>query len=170
MRKFSTFFCRSFNGWLVLEWSWMGLGWRPVCQDDCSGLEDVSCWRDTLRLFANPPTVADPGQTVYTFRWFNPEGDLISTQENFFIPGIDEDSDGAYSVVIRGITGCEATGIVNVAVGEIPAPPTTWRSASPGPSSGWRTAPFSSFAADAWCVGSANSCRQIAPTTRSFAS
>ncbi len=82
------------------------------------------CGGDTLRLFANPPTVADPGQTVYTFRWFNPEGDLISTQENFFIPGIDEDSDGAYSVVIRGITGCEATGIVNVAVGEIPAPPT----------------------------------------------
>ncbi|MEM6768986.1 MAG: gliding motility-associated C-terminal domain-containing protein, partial [Bacteroidota bacterium] len=81
------------------------------------------CGGDTLRLFANPPTVADPGQTIYTFQWFNPAGDLISTQENFFIPGIDADSDGAYRVEIRGITGCEATGIVNVAVGELPNAP-----------------------------------------------
>lgn len=81
------------------------------------------CGGDTLRLFANPPTVAEPGQTIYTFRWFNPAGDLVSTQENFFIPGIGADSDGAYRVDIRGITGCEATGIINVAVGELPTAP-----------------------------------------------
>lgn len=81
------------------------------------------CGGDTLRLFANPPTEAGPDQVIYTFRWFNPAGDLISTQENFFIPGIDADSDGAYRVEIRGITGCEATGIVNVSVGELPTAP-----------------------------------------------
>lgn len=81
------------------------------------------CGGDTLRFFANPPTVAGPGQTIYTFRWFDPEGNPISTQENFFIPGVDADSDGAYRVEIRGITGCEATGIVNVSIGEIPTAP-----------------------------------------------
>ena len=81
------------------------------------------CGGDTLRFFANPPTAAEPGQTIYTFRWFDPDGNLISTQENFFIPGVDEDSDGAYRVEIRGITGCEATGIVNVAIGELPNAP-----------------------------------------------
>lgn len=82
------------------------------------------CGGDTLNFFANPPTLAEPGQTIYTFRWFDPGGNLISTQENFFIPGVDEDRDGAYRVEIRGITGCEATGIVNVAIGALPAAPT----------------------------------------------
>ena len=81
------------------------------------------CGGDTLRFFANPPTVAEPGQTIYTFQWFDPAGTLISTQENFFIPGVDEAADGAYRVTIRGLTGCEATGIVNVAIGEIPSAP-----------------------------------------------
>lgn len=81
------------------------------------------CGGDTLRFFANPPTEAQPGQTIYTFRWFNPAGDLISTEEDFFIPGANEDSDGAYRVEIRGITGCEATGVVNVVVGDIPTAP-----------------------------------------------
>lgn len=81
------------------------------------------CGGDTLRFFANPPTVAEPGQTIYTFQWFDPDNNLISTQEDFFIPGVDEDSDGAYRVVINGLTGCEATGIINVAIGSIPDAP-----------------------------------------------
>lgn len=81
------------------------------------------CGGDTLRLFANPPTVAAPGQTIYTFQWFDPAGTLISTQQNPVIPGVDESREGAYLVVIRGLTGCEATAIVNVDIGSIPAAP-----------------------------------------------
>lgn len=81
------------------------------------------CGGDTLRLFANPPTVASPGQTLYTFRWFAPAGNLISTQQNPIIPGATPANDGAYRVVIRGLTGCEAEGIVNVAIGNIPSAP-----------------------------------------------
>lgn len=81
------------------------------------------CGGDTLRLMANPPTVASPGQVIYTYRWFDPNGNLISTSENPVIPGVDEDNDGAYRVEIRGITGCVAEGIVNISIGEVPAPP-----------------------------------------------
>lgn len=81
------------------------------------------CGGDTLRFFANPPTAAGQGQTIYTFQWFDPDGNQISSQENFFIPGVDADADGAYSVIIRGLTGCESTGIVNVAIGELPGAP-----------------------------------------------
>ncbi|MTB52050.1 gliding motility-associated C-terminal domain-containing protein [Lewinella sp. W8] len=82
------------------------------------------CGGDTLRLMANPPTAAGPGQVIYTFRWFDPNGNLISTSENPVIPGVDEDNDGAYRVEIRGITGCVAEGVVNINIGEVPPPPT----------------------------------------------
>ncbi|MBC6993704.1 gliding motility-associated C-terminal domain-containing protein [Neolewinella lacunae] len=81
------------------------------------------CGGDTLRLFANPPTVASPGQTIYTFRWFDPAGNLLSTQENPVIPGVNQNNGGAYRVEIRGITGCVAEGVVNVAIGAIPVAP-----------------------------------------------
>ncbi|MFK8163859.1 MAG: gliding motility-associated C-terminal domain-containing protein [Lewinella sp.] len=81
------------------------------------------CGGDTLRLFANPPTVAAPGQTIYTYQWFDPEGTLISTQENPVIPGVDESREGPYRVVIRGLTGCEGEAVVNVDIGNIPTAP-----------------------------------------------
>ncbi len=81
------------------------------------------CSGDTLRLFANPPTAAEPGQTIYTYQWFAPSGAFISNQENPVIPGIDESGEGAYRVIIRGLTGCEAEGIVNIDIGGIPPPP-----------------------------------------------
>ncbi|WP_020567403.1 Ig-like domain-containing protein [Neolewinella persica] len=81
------------------------------------------CGGDTLRLFANPPTIAAPGQTIYTYQWFDPDGMLISTQENPVIPGVDESREGAYRVVIRGLTGCEGEGVVNIDIGNIPTAP-----------------------------------------------
>jgi len=81
------------------------------------------CGGDTLRLFANPPTPSQAGQTLYTYRWFAPAGNLISTLENPIIPGANPSNDGAYRVVIRGLTGCVAEGIVNVAIGDIPSAP-----------------------------------------------
>jgi len=81
------------------------------------------CGGDTLRLNANPPTVAQPGQTIYTYQWFDPGGALISTQQNPVLPGVDESREGAYRVVIRGLTGCEAEGVVNIDIGGEPAGP-----------------------------------------------
>ncbi|MEM1358528.1 MAG: gliding motility-associated C-terminal domain-containing protein [Bacteroidota bacterium] len=81
------------------------------------------CGGDTLLLFANPPTEAAPGQTIYTYRWFDPAGNLISTAENPIIPGVDQSNDGAYRVEIRGLSGCSSEGVVFVAIGEIPEEP-----------------------------------------------
>lgn len=104
-------------------------------QDSCSTIVNIAptppvptattslCGGDTLRLFANPPTIAAPGQTIYTFQWFDPDGTLISTMENPVIPGVDVTSEGAYRVVIRGLTGCEGEGVVNVDIGNIPTSP-----------------------------------------------
>ena len=104
-------------------------------QDTCSTIISVAplapapsaattlCGGDTLILRANPPTAAAPGQTIYTFQWFGPDGTLISTQENPVIPGVDESDEGAYRVVIRGLTGCEAEGVVIIDIGNTPEPP-----------------------------------------------
>ena len=104
-------------------------------QDSCTTIVSIAplpptptastsvCGGDTLRLFANPPTVAEPGQVIYTFQWFSPNGNLISTLENPVIPGVDESQEGAYRVVIRGLTGCSSEAIVNIDIGNIPPPP-----------------------------------------------
>ncbi len=104
-------------------------------QDSCSTIVSIAplppsptattsvCGGDTLRLFTNPPTVAEPGQTIYTFQWFSPAGNLISTQENPVIPGVDESQEGAYRVVIRGLTGCSSEAVVNIDIGNIPTAP-----------------------------------------------
>jgi gliding motility-associated-like protein len=81
------------------------------------------CNGDTLRLFANPPSTAEPGQTIYTFQWFSPTGNLISTTENPVIPGVDESQEGAYRVIARGLTGCSAEAFVNIDIGNIPSVP-----------------------------------------------
>ncbi|MGB3547323.1 MAG: gliding motility-associated C-terminal domain-containing protein [Saprospiraceae bacterium] len=81
------------------------------------------CGGDTLFLFANPPTPTVPGQVVYTFRWFGPNGNLISTVENPVIPGISEANEGAYRVEILGLTGCMAENTVNVTIQDLPISP-----------------------------------------------
>ncbi len=105
-------------------------------QDSCSTIVSIAplppsptastsvCGGDTLRLFTNPPTLAEPGQIIYTFQWFSPDGNLISTLENPVIPGVDESQEGAYRVVIRGLTGCSAEAVVNIDIGNIPSAPT----------------------------------------------
>jgi gliding motility-associated-like protein len=80
------------------------------------------CGGDTLYLFANPPTNT-PGVS-YTYRWFGPNDNLISTVRDPIIPNIDEDDEGAYRVEIRGLTGCTAEGVVIVDIQELPISPT----------------------------------------------
>ena len=78
------------------------------------------CGGDTLYLFANPPVAI--GQ-VYTFRWYNPNGFLISTAENPIIPNVDADDAGAYRLEIVGLTGCVAEEVVNVTITDLPLTP-----------------------------------------------
>ncbi len=79
------------------------------------------CGGDTLFLIANPP--AADGGTIFTYRWFNPSGLLISTDENPIIANIDGDDAGAYRVEIEGVTGCTVDGVVQVVIEDLPLTP-----------------------------------------------
>ncbi|MEM9885113.1 MAG: gliding motility-associated C-terminal domain-containing protein [Bacteroidota bacterium] len=78
------------------------------------------CGGDTLYLFANPPV--STGNNVYTYAWSGPEG-FVSNQQNPIIPNIDDNNAGSYQVTITGITECTATGIIEVAINDIPITP-----------------------------------------------
>lgn len=79
------------------------------------------CGGDTLYLQANPPN-SNSGN-IYTFEWRDPSGQVFSTDEDTFIPNIDANNEGAYSVTIRGLTGCSATGAVFVSIQDLPLTP-----------------------------------------------
>lgn len=79
------------------------------------------CGGDTLYLFANPP--ADGADGIFTYKWYNPANQLISTEKNPVIPNISEAGEGPYRVEIEGLTGCRSSGIVQVSVESIPAVP-----------------------------------------------
>ncbi len=78
------------------------------------------CGGDTLFLFANPP--AAQGGIIYTFQWSGPQG-FVSNLENPVIPNIDPSRAGTYVVTITGITGCTASGSVEVAIENLPLVP-----------------------------------------------
>ncbi len=78
------------------------------------------CGGDTLFLAANPP---GPNPGVYTYQWFDPDDVPLSTEQDVMIIGIDADDEGPYRVVITGLTGCTAEGIVNVSIEELPLTP-----------------------------------------------
>lgn len=79
------------------------------------------CGGDTLYLFANPPVAQ--GGVVYTYRWYNPNGLLISTQQNPVIPNVSAGNAGAYVLQITGLTGCVAEEVVNVTITNLPLTP-----------------------------------------------
>jgi len=79
------------------------------------------CGGDTLYLFANPP--AAQGGVIYTFRWYHPNGNLISTQQNPIIPNVTAGDGGAYVLQITGLTGCVAEEVVNVSITNQPLAP-----------------------------------------------
>ncbi len=78
------------------------------------------CGGDTLFLFTNPPMGV--GNNVYTYQWTGPNG-FISNKSNPIITNITPEKAGSYQVTIKGITGCEATGIVEVAISNTPVTP-----------------------------------------------
>ncbi|MFT4666295.1 MAG: gliding motility-associated-like protein [Polaribacter sp.] len=79
------------------------------------------CGDDNLSLFANAPWA--PGGTLYTYIWRNPDGTIISNEEDPVITGVDDTDSGFYSVEIEGLTGCTAIGVVNVIISSSPNVP-----------------------------------------------
>ena len=79
------------------------------------------CGGDTLFLIANPPPAT--GGIVYTYRWFDPNGILISQDENPVIPNISAEDGGAYQVEVKGITNCVSREVVQVVIEELPLRP-----------------------------------------------
>jgi gliding motility-associated-like protein len=79
------------------------------------------CGDDNLSLFAEAPYA--PGDVVYTFIWRNPAGAVISNLEDPVITGVDASDSGSYTVEITGLTGCVATGVVNVIINDEPNVP-----------------------------------------------
>jgi gliding motility-associated-like protein len=78
------------------------------------------CGGDTLFLFANPPAAV--GGVIYTYQWSGPLG-FTSNLENPIIPNIDPARAGSYSVTITGLTGCTASGSVEVTIENLPLLP-----------------------------------------------
>ena len=83
----------------------------------------TDCDGNDLQLTANPPSEEAPGQNLYTYRWFNPAGTLISTEKNPLIRDVDPDDSGTYRLEIRGLTGCTSEAVVTIAIGEPLATP-----------------------------------------------
>ncbi|MEM6697181.1 MAG: HYR domain-containing protein, partial [Bacteroidota bacterium] len=78
------------------------------------------CGGDSLFLFANPP--ASESNNAYTYAWSGPDG-FVSNRQNPIITNIDQENAGSYQVTITGITGCNALGIAEVAINDIPIAP-----------------------------------------------
>jgi gliding motility-associated-like protein len=81
------------------------------------------CGGDTLFLVANPPA---PNPGVYTYQWFGPTGMSLSPagpNPDLMLTGIDGSDEGPYRVVITGLTGCTAEGVVNVSIEDLPLTP-----------------------------------------------
>jgi gliding motility-associated-like protein len=77
------------------------------------------CGADTLYLFANPPM--PPDEDDYLYSWSGPG--FTSSQPNPIVLNPTIMNAGTYSVTITGITGCTATGEVQVGVNELPITP-----------------------------------------------
>lgn len=80
----------------------------------------TNCGSDSLMLFANPPDA--PGNDVYQYAWSGPNG-FVSFDENPVILNANELYAGFYTVTITGITGCSASGTLQVTASQLPVLP-----------------------------------------------
>lgn len=77
----------------------------------------TNCGSDSLMLFANPPSA--PGNDVYQYTWSGPNG-FVSFEQNPVILDANEQYAGFYTVTITGITGCSASGTLQVTPSQLP--------------------------------------------------
>lgn len=79
------------------------------------------CLGDTLELFANPPSTPG-GDGIFTYSWTGPPS-WSSSQQNPKKNSTSQMDEGTYTVVITGLTGCTATGMVQVDLLDLPDQP-----------------------------------------------
>ena len=76
----------------------------------------VDCALGTLSLFANPPPALG---SVFQYTWTGPNN-FQSNLQDPVINGANAADAGFYTVTITGVTGCTATGTVQVVVTDLP--------------------------------------------------
>ena len=79
-----------------------------------------NCGSSTLQLFANPPAAPGGGSNPYQYTWYTPQGLPFAYIQNPVIQDADNGDLGFYNVVITGLTGCEAVGVVQVTCDLLP--------------------------------------------------
>ncbi len=79
-----------------------------------------TCGSDDLSLFANPPAAPGGGNNPYQYVWYNPQGLAFAYTENPTILDANQGNLGFYNVVIQGLTGCDAVGVVQVTCDMLP--------------------------------------------------
>ncbi len=80
----------------------------------------TTCGSSSLSLFANPPAVPGGGANPYQYEWFNPQGLPFAYTQNPVILDANPSNLGFYNVVIEGLTGCDAVGVVQVTCDMLP--------------------------------------------------
>ncbi|MCC6724109.1 MAG: gliding motility-associated C-terminal domain-containing protein [Saprospiraceae bacterium] len=80
----------------------------------------TTCGSSTLSLFANPPSVVGGGANPYQYVWYNPQGLAFAYTQNPVILDANSSHLGFYNVVIQGLTGCDAVGVVQVTCDMLP--------------------------------------------------
>ncbi|MFN4255134.1 MAG: gliding motility-associated C-terminal domain-containing protein [Saprospiraceae bacterium] len=80
------------------------------------------CEGSDVQLLANPP--AAPGNVVFTYSWSG-VGGFVSTAQNPVVSAATLANEGNYTVTVTGVTGCTATGTLNLDVLNLPLPALT---------------------------------------------
>lgn len=80
----------------------------------------TTCGSANLSFFANPPAAAGGGANPYQYVWYNPQGLAFAYTQNPVILDANTGNLGFYNVVIQGLTGCDAVGVVQVTCDMLP--------------------------------------------------
>jgi gliding motility-associated-like protein len=80
----------------------------------------TTCGSNNLSLFANPPAATGGGANPYQYVWYNPQGLAFAYIQNPVILDANNGNLGFYNVVIQGLTGCDAVGVVQVTCDMLP--------------------------------------------------
>jgi gliding motility-associated-like protein len=79
----------------------------------------ILCIGDTIRLFANAPTIA--GSTQLQYQWTGPDG-FSSNEENPVIANSTLNAAGRYNLTVNGQNGCSTSGTIDLIIQDFTAP------------------------------------------------
>ncbi|MGA9591137.1 MAG: LamG-like jellyroll fold domain-containing protein, partial [Salegentibacter sp.] len=71
------------------------------------------CEGEDLKLFTN----REGGKAPFQFKWYNPDGEIISTEENPVLSGLSSEDSGTYTLEVTDFYGCNpVTGDTEVTI------------------------------------------------------